>query len=123
MAPAGTTGGGALRLHAQVETGVTPEEWDAIANGKGSRFVTSANVVLAAGVAQRLPFNDMFMCYRHIMFTVTGANRVLINLGGAIHNCDVNETIEFPSEILGRNTIEISAAAGSTIATTISLWA
>jgi len=123
VAAAGITGGGAIRLDAQVETGVTPEEWHAIATGTGSRFVTNANVVLAAGVAQRLPFNDMFMCYRHIMFTVTGANRVLISIGGAIHNCDVNETIEIPSPILGRNTIEISAAAGSTIATTIGFWA
>lgn len=123
VAAAGITGGGALRLDAQVETGVAPEAWQALVTGPGAHYVDSANVVLAAGVAQRLAFNDMFMCYRHIMFTVTGANRVLITIGTAVHNCDVNETLEIPAQLLGRNTVEISAAAGSTIAVTLSLWA
>ncbi|MGH7341068.1 MAG: hypothetical protein ACREKH_11305, partial [Candidatus Rokuibacteriota bacterium] len=106
-------------------------EWLGLVAGDGSRLVASATRVLVAGaevpVIDDAEVSRAFVRYRHLAAQNVGPNVGQIVVMGsqgtaATFNVNAGASRELPSEVLGRGTITLVSAVGTSMQILLGMW-
>lgn len=118
-----------INLLGEVVQGVTPQDTEQILSSESSHAVETSLLILAAGVAQAISttYHSSFPLFRKLLIQNATANLAILNFGlqldgHARFTIPGNTSLELSPHYLGRHTLTVVSAAGTSLNTALSLW-
>lgn len=118
-----------VQIIGELIQGVPFPDLVSLLSSESSHFVETRTIVLAAGVAQQLSIlhHSSFPLFRYLTIQNVTANLAILNFGVTITGharptIPGNTSLTIPAQLLGRHTLTVISAAGTTLMTGLSLW-